>query len=228
MLYIGFKGISAGNLCKFMLVPQAWTLGIEEAFYLLSPWYIRLHWGSLLLLLFSGMAFMAVSDSFPLACLALFSGGILAHRLGAKLGPETLKKFGAPLSLLLALVVVTAPAWAPASSLKHFLLLGTLVLALPFVFSFFEERRWDRRLGEYSYPIYVGHFLAIALATYPAHWKGNTQDKLMLLGLTILVTLALRHGVEKPLEPLRRRLREGQWPWGSRQMAAVEVEAGPN
>lgn len=72
---VGFKALTQFSLAKFMFLPQGWSLGIEEFFYLISPKYVKLSNVSLVLLFLVSIAFMPISSTFPPACLAMFGGG---------------------------------------------------------------------------------------------------------------------------------------------------------
>jgi peptidoglycan/LPS O-acetylase OafA/YrhL len=70
-------------------------------------------------------------------------------------------------------------------------------------------REWDRRLGELSYPLYIGHGATLtALAGFST--RRGALPYCAAIGLSLLLAWMLHAAVEKPLRGLRTRLR-GAW-----------------
>ena len=207
--------LSNASLEKFLFIPQGWSLGIEEFFYLLSPLYIRFSSKVLGALLVAGLAFviamewtggMPMAGRFPLNGLSVFAAGILSFRLGQGLDKAFLSRYAWLVAALLAALIIGRPSLPIGHGAARVLLVLGMLGSLPFIFHLSADSPWDRRLGEYSYPLYVGHFLALGLVI----WLGfSIEDKAVLLLFSAGVALVLRHGIEKPIEPIRRRLREG-------------------
>jgi peptidoglycan/LPS O-acetylase OafA/YrhL len=168
-----------------LLVPQAWTLGVELSFYLLAPFVVK-HSGRLLALLFLsiGMRVWLATQGltqdpwtyrfFPNE-LALFLVGAATARwlLPAWLRIPGLRDQRAWLTLASGVVFLLclSYAWIPLpNALRTLILFGLFVPLLPLTFLFQNQAPWDRKIGELSYPIYVGHMVAVwSLHQWPAY-----------------------------------------------------------
>jgi peptidoglycan/LPS O-acetylase OafA/YrhL len=64
---MGMSAAVGVEVWKFNLVPQAWSLGIEEVFYLMAPWYTRLSKWALGAILMVGLAVFALPTTIGLA-----------------------------------------------------------------------------------------------------------------------------------------------------------------
>jgi len=176
----------AGRL--FTAIPQAWTLGIEVEFYLLAPWLARWRTRSLAVLLLVSAAMRAVfyrwgyaadpwNDRFFPFELALFVAGLIAYRAyrwlaqpGAPAAARALRMTGRA-SILTAAAVIMIFANVPQppdfASLGHgpaanWLLIAGITALLPFIFLATRRSRLDNAIGQYSYPIYICHFIFIS------------------------------------------------------------------
>ncbi len=214
-----------------LLVSQAWTLGVELAFYLIAP-FVLTRKKILLLLLASSIATrvylikigLGTSDPwiyrfFPTE-LALFLLGSLAHQvllpyyrkvLSAK-RMETYAKVST-----YALIFITLAYWlTPIHELiKTMVLFSAFFILMPLVFVFQSRHAWDKRIGDLSYPIYICHMLVINVITF-ALAKLGISDK-VIIGLaailfSIAFSIALNRYIAKPVESLRNRFRETSTP----------------
>lgn len=84
---------------------------------------------------------------------------------------------------------------------------ATLVLtalALPFVFHATGKWKWDRALGDLSYPLYINHVIFILIA-----WESGLpveQQGIVILMSSLACAVAMLFLAERPLERLRHRL----------------------
>lgn len=208
------EGRSAGFLC---LVPQAWTLAVELSFYLFAPLLVRAKPGSLAVLCAIGFAMRiglwmwrpTETSSlnyfwFPLQ-LPFFLLGILSYRWRGAVGFSWKSpggRWGAR-ALMLGLLFgygLLPNAWNQAIScaLLGFLMPGLLE----------GEGKWQRWLGELSYPIYVVHVLVkwVFLAFQGAQQSGEAEvSGFLLLGGAVLASIAIEQVVGIPLENWRQR-----------------------
>jgi peptidoglycan/LPS O-acetylase OafA/YrhL len=180
-----FDPLAAGR--QFTVIPQAWTLGLEIEFYLLVPWIARWRTRYIAVLIaicvISRMMFYAWgykadpwNDRFFPFELALFLAGLLLYRLYRVIGSIGLPRLHraivtggwvATACCVLALLAFAAFARKPEfASLGYGPLVNwTFVLAvavlLPFIFAATRGSRIDNIIGQYSYPMYISHYIFI-------------------------------------------------------------------
>lgn len=210
---------------KAFLVPQAWTLGVELTFYLLAPFvvvskpklFVALALSLLirLALLRSGLGWNDPWNYrfFP-SELCLFLTGALSQQyllpIWKGLPADALRQ-SAPVVVLAFIVLCMSFAWLPLSyNLKNLALFGLFALIIPATFLFQASTRWDRAIGELSYPIYICHMLVLVLVErLLANWA--ISNKVLETVLTLIGSIAfaalLNKIVAAPLERLRNIVR---------------------
>lgn len=227
-----FLGVSNGNLhfvtnfanstpplYHYLLVPQAWSLGIELSFYLIAPFALRLSDRKLYFLLAASFAVRAALYVYGLRLdpwnyrffpseLAFFIIGALSQRYYEKYR-HWLRKA----NLRLGPVVVVG-VWAFTASFAHIPVSKTLLMvvyfaivamALPLLFETTRKSRIDRHIGELSYPIYLSHMLVISCLQ--SLWKGplNNAFGFSACIITIGLSLLIYFLVDKPVGLIRER-----------------------
>lgn len=166
------------SLQKYMFIPQAWTLGVELLFYLMAPFVLGRRTAVVAGLLALSVAARAWGLEagldgtvwryrfFPFE-VAFFLVGSLAYRLHARLPWQRLDRrlVGAagavPLALMVAYPLLPKAHVLPTFSAAHLILCGSLALGTPFLFEASKRLRWDRTVGDMSYPLYLCHLLVI-------------------------------------------------------------------
>lgn len=205
-----------------LLIPQAWSLGVEIAFYALAPWLLRLRSSGLVAICVASMSLKVGLFAaglwhdpwdyrfFP-AELFLFLTGALAYRwrdsftvLGEMWQPRT-KVIGV---IGFALVFSRLPFGGGF----YWLFLGALFLSLPALLRFSSDHAWDRRIGEVSYPLYLSHVLVIGWLHYASLDLGEWSFSLIALATAFVLSYSLYRLVDIPMERLRaaRRRRDVQ------------------
>ena len=208
-----------------LLVPQSWTLGLELTFYLLAP-LIVVRPG----LLYAAMALsvatrigllragLGTSDPwtyrfFP-SELCLFLAGALVHQ--KLLGPyrRWFAAYAVPAGLVATLCllgsIVGFQQIPLGDGLKTKALFVVFLLALPLLFLLQSRSKWDRRIGELSYPLYISHVLAYAVAGWLlARWRVESSIATTSISLACAFALAwaLSWAVGAPVERLRALVR---------------------
>lgn len=180
-----------GSLCQAlnllgMAVPQAWTLGIEILFYLIAPLIAYLGWRAVAIVFLVSVAIRVAivaaglggtewGRSFAPAEMAYFMLGMGAFAIYQKTKtslPES--RYVLIFSLSLAVVlIVTYEHYFVLNYVSNHLWLDTVLdplffaaftLLVPLLFHATRYKKWDQLIGEWSYPIYITHWLALTLS----------------------------------------------------------------
>lgn len=212
-----------------LLIPQAWTLGLELTFYLIAPFIVR-RTRLMLGLLATSLAVRAwlfaiglgthdpwTYRFFP-AELSLFLLGALANRLGLPLWQRIVAQPRWHQLPRIAVAVVSALV------LSYFLLpiqegikTGGLMLVflvlLPLTFLYQARSQLDRRLGDLSYPLYISHVLVTIVVGVILRAAHIGQNAAVVTFFNVIASLAfaalLNRILERPVEHLRSRVRRG-------------------
>ncbi|MCA8948910.1 MAG: acyltransferase [Planctomycetes bacterium] len=218
---------------RFMLVPQAWTIGLELMFYAVAPLLVRRRAAVIGLVVLASLALRVAlvrrlglgNDPwtyrfFPTE-LALFLAGALSYRLYRALGRRgwlrPLATWGVTVATIGAVAVYpllpAALHWSP-----YGLAVGLLALpfALPFAFELTARSRLDRAVGELSYPVYLVHYLLCFLLPVVGMRPWSIWSGLAVAPLAVLSAWMLWRFVGVPIEGWRQRI-------GARLRARTEV-----
>jgi peptidoglycan/LPS O-acetylase OafA/YrhL len=227
---IGFEpslAAATAPLYKGLLLPQAWTLGVEMTFYLLAPFILPRRWLVITLLILSlGLRVflfrlgLANTDPwtyrfFPTE-LALFLLGALAHQmLLPRYRAWRLDRHALPITLGVVGCVLVYP-WVPAPELaKSGLLIGLAMVTLPALFVFQHRRTWDQWIGELSYPVYINHLVLVgAFGVLGLGANPNVHAFATIIGSVALAVVMNRY-IGQPIDELRHRLRRADVPTGT-------------
>jgi len=208
-----------------LLVPQAWTLGLELCFYVLAPFVLPRR-NAIYTMLGAAVAVRIVLLStgwgtkdpwtyrfFP-AEIGWFLLGALAHQellpRFRRLPRRVLSRLAAVATFGFAVVSVSFSALPVAEATKECCLFLGFVLLMPLTFLFQNQHRFDNWIGNLSYPIYIGHeFIYFALA-HLARRYGEIDFRWIAGGCVLLAVafaMLLNHFVAEPIEAIRRRLK---------------------
>jgi len=203
-------------LYQALLVPQAWTLGVELTFYLMAPFILskRRILVSLLALSLSlrvGLIYFGLGSRDPWTYrffpteLALFLLGALAHQVllpfyRDKLATVQIEKY-ARIATYLLIFITLVFSFLPVNETTKTLVLFAMFLALmPLTFVFQSKRAWDKWIGDLSYPIYICHMLVIYVLTFALEKLGPIEkirvmgkmvpvDKLVVGMLSVIISI---------------------------------------
>lgn len=224
LVFTGSFAHSDMPLYHGLLVPQAWTLGVEMTFYLVAPFVL----GSprrMLALLAASLALRAILivngigtidpwtyRFFPTE-LALFLLGALSHQMllprytaWTRRYPR-LPELGA--AALLCYVFVHFSIGIP-HTVRDALAVTLVVLLLPLAFLFQARYRFDKSVGELSYPIYICHMLVIMFFDETLNSFERSQPALftaLVVAGCVGFAALLNAFIADPVERLRNRLR---------------------
>lgn len=195
LTFVRYFGDSDIILWKGLLIPQAWSLGVELTFYAIAPFVLRSTRFIVLLLILSiairillfrtglGWSDPWTYRFFPTE-LALFLLGALSNRHVLPCWQRVLKsgelswlpRLGTCFLLLFCIFYIKIPV---NDALKTGLLLLLVMVCLPLAFIYQMTSKIDKMVGELSYPMYISHMLII--------WLVNSLLSMGHLKLSVLV-----------------------------------------
>lgn len=199
---------------KFMLIPQAWTIGVEIMFYLIAPLIVRrntklilvLIVGSLLLrytLYSNGLNYSPWTYRFFPTELVFFMLGVLSYKIYCVFKNRQLNSNLMKMILLFVLsfvLIYDSINW----TYKYACFLMVFFLALPFIFILTKNWKLDSYIGELSYPIYISHIFVFACLSglNLTQYLGKTIT--VIVG-TLLFSIVLNELVAKRIEIIRQK-----------------------
>lgn len=205
---------------SLIFIPQAWTLGLEIAFYAIVPFLAKKRNSVIIIIATLSIAvrlglWMASYRNDPWSYrffpseLFFFLIGGLCFRLYVKL--HSLKNIPAYLigKILAVLLLVTTGTiyYLPLSKMWcEVIYFSIFSLSLPFIFLCSKNNTFDRTIGEYSYPIYLVHMVVgEALRNLPfSHiiWDYKIGG-ITAIACSLLLSHALILYVQRPIEKFR-------------------------
>jgi peptidoglycan/LPS O-acetylase OafA/YrhL len=233
--WIMFLGVSNGHLVfvsnfqiedvqlyKELLIPQAWSLGVELTFYLIAPFIIRrknllicIFIGSIALRIFIIKMGFGLTDPwtyrfFPTE-LAFFILGAFSHQfllpLFKRLLKTNIEKVGRYITFGMIAYVCVYFLIPGDKAFKSLLLFSIFVIALPFAFLYQSKSPIDKWIGELSYPIYICHSFVIWFVNESIGLNmGNEKLSLAIISVvaSIAFSVVILLFIELPIEKFRK------------------------
>lgn len=194
----------------YMLVPQAWTLGVELLFYIAAPFFVTrsaalISAVMLVSLALKHLLFPALSIPPEAMGYRFFPFELIYFALGALAfnAYEILKSYRAKKEYLFLVTAVLLFLYAaPQSGLPGWARYLSLAACIPFVFSLSKDNRVDRLIGELSYPMYISHILIFYMLTQFTTWGTEGPG----IVLTIILSFLIYYLVDKNLDRWRETL----------------------
>jgi len=203
---------SISPLWQYLVIPQGWSLGVEESCYLLAPFLIKLRSRTLavILALSVGARLSAYHIGFrhdpwtyrffPFE-LALFICGILAYRLYLHIGNWIPQLSGAkfyPLACavliiglwLNAVVTEMAAQWI-AREYVFLMAVPVWSIMVAILFACFRQNAVDRFVGDLCFPIYLTHLIVIESIGPALGWLQLSQENLGKVSALITVAISV-------------------------------------
>ena len=229
MLFLGFNRISESlyftisyvysnpQVTNFFPVGQAWSISLELMFYILAPFLAKLKTKSLTILILLSLACRVIIYKiglnydpwtyrfFPLE-IVFFLAGILTFRLYTKIKEIINIK---PLSIIPYIIIISSIFIYQFilsnidPEFKRWLLYVLVIPLIPFSFIISKNIRFDRFIGELSYPIYLSHNIFIYITRELLGYKG-IYEGLYVMILSVLFSILLLKFVIYPIDRIRQ------------------------
>jgi peptidoglycan/LPS O-acetylase OafA/YrhL len=216
-------GISKSPLWRYLVIPQCWSIGIEETFYLAVPFINRLKTRWLAVLLAASLAGRLIAYRsgyhtdpwsyrfFPFEA-GLFLMGILGWRLYSKLNLDKFPKcrsytyvFLVPGFIVALALHVKAVGFLGSRIGGEYAILISYpfwAVTIVFLFAYFREHKVDRFIGELCYPVYLIHYtVALTVASFLGRASGRATALIVLTLAALFFVFVL-----KPYEAWRHSL----------------------
>ncbi len=225
VLFLGLDQITGNlfftenfRLCKpvvsnFLLVPQAWTIGIELTFYLIAPFIVRRRLSSILLWIVASLSFRIILyyrgldfdpwtyRFFPTELLFFLLGNV-SYRIYCEIKNQDINPVIGR-TLLSVLLLFTFSYSKIETSFTIYIYYLLFFISLPFIFKVTKNWKKDAAIGELSFPIYISHLLILSVIqrlNFPAFGSMG----LTLTVVTILFSILLNEFIAKRIEKIRQ------------------------
>jgi peptidoglycan/LPS O-acetylase OafA/YrhL len=238
--WVMFSGIDQGHLVfltnfrssevplyEGLLVPQGWTLGVELSFYLIAPFVLR-DYKKMGILLIASMTLrlgliisgIGLKDPwtyrfFPTELALFLIGGFSQQyllpfwkRVANKTWP-TIPSWATLFLITFSLIYFLIPL---KDVYRTLILFALFVPLLPLTFMYQDQHRFDKAIGDLSYPIYIGHMLVIMVTGRVFNRMYNVSGFLramIILVFTIVFAYLLDRYIAKRVEKYRQMVKYG-------------------
>lgn len=205
------------RLHSFLLVPQAWTIGLELTFYLIVPFFARKNTRWLILIGTASVAckvLLAVTGynndpwtyRFFFSELHLFILGMIAYRVYNRIKHKSfsLRKLQAVLCLDILLILFCVFLRTYLCDFTDYIYLIVFACSVPFLFALCKQSKLDSKIGELSYPIYISHGLVILLLNYIFKLQSAYEGWGVAIA-TIALSFLLNHLILYPIDRYRQK-----------------------
>lgn len=212
-------------LASLALIPQAWTLAIEAAFYAIVP-LIALggHKAALLLAVISILVngWMSVSgltgpgwsrQFFPAETIYFMLGMLAFYAYDAanrKLNPVLVRLSVPTICVTFVVYVVIVQVVGNRLATAETLIVIACAICAPFAFEATKRSQLDATVGDLSYPLYITHYLVLKALMYALNgWEPASMWPRFLVILASMLAMAWASVllIEQPVERWRHKPR---------------------
>jgi peptidoglycan/LPS O-acetylase OafA/YrhL len=206
-------------LYPLLVIPQAWTLGLEFSFYLIAPFVVRRSVAAIMIVFTTSLGVRLClqfwfgyqgdpwSYRFFPSELAVFLIGALAYRVyklpTIGFDGRSYRLFAIAILCLAAVLLINR--WHGGSRIASVAFWALAVGAIPFLFRTTMDKTIDRYLGELSYPIYICHFLVIWFLDAVTTFGSSVTRGSSIIVMTLIVSAALYQAIDRPVDAWRHR-----------------------
>lgn len=203
------------------IIPQAWTLSIELMFYFIAPFLVKKRTSfiiflislSLLLRLYIyslGFHHEPWTNKFAPTELAFFLMGIISFRIYSKISQAKLRKkiiITAYVFFISITLIYNYFPYIKALPVNFFQwgYYGLIFLLIPFFFYLFKRNKFDRLLGNLSYPIYISHVTVIFAVSNLNISADPNEISIYSVIATIILSIILNKIVMERIEVFRSK-----------------------
>jgi peptidoglycan/LPS O-acetylase OafA/YrhL len=202
-----FKPEGDNILSQFIFIPQAWSIGMEFWFYLLAPFFFKLKNNQIViiiifLIILKYLFINGFSNSYNWKYrvhffeLGYFFLGGISYKL------IKIKKFNPLIGKAILMMIIVYVASINLFTDNLIIKWGTYLvfsLAIPVIFRLTSKSKTDKFLGDLSYPIYIIHFLIIAVSR-----EFNITSVELRLVFIILLSILISYILNKILNPIEK------------------------
>jgi peptidoglycan/LPS O-acetylase OafA/YrhL len=224
LTWAGTEQMAVVPFYSYLLIPQAWSLSLEIAFYLMAPVIIKrldLILVAMIISIVVRLGLFAYGRDeeqfayrfFP-AELVFFLMGSLSYHLHKKF---KVKRLAGQCGYWLVAVLVTICAYQIVPPQLEpgvrFGLYVALAVLIPYIFERSKDNVLDNSIGDLSYPFYILHmFVFSVLIVCASRFGVSTKGPLFLLawiGGTLALSHAMLRVVQRPFDLIRKRNVQG-------------------
>ena len=202
------------QLHHFLLIPQAWTIGVEIAFYLIAPFLVRQKFKYIIFFIVMSLLLRFVLSNYGLSNdpwsyrffpteLVFFMLGIVSYQLYVKIRSLDINKVYLKTIWMFLLGITLFYDFMPLPY-KYPVYLFLFFIGLPFVFILTKKWKYDTYIGELSYPIYISHIFVMS-CLYAFKIPIVLGLGFSLIIATILFSVLLNEVVTKKIEIFRQK-----------------------
>lgn len=205
----------------YLIVNQAWSLQVELIFYLLAPFIISLRnkFIYLVAIYASALVFIMIPNKLTaetsltflfLNYLIYFLLGIISYRYIYKIIEHKNLTHTERLIFFITMLFIAIYYFLPfkiadyhfPSNLIFFI---PFLISVPFIFRYTKNNKYDRFLGELSYPVFITHMIFAKILFSYSTSLPSFLNFIIILIPTIIFSLVLIKFVQNPIDNFRHK-----------------------